>query len=377
MMQSLVNDAVESGWYPRWPAANDVTYVMGGDSPVILPSSAYAFGAKDFDVSTALQYMLKAGTEPGKGPHGDSERPFLDDYLKLGYVPNEKDSTSASRTLEYSSADFAIAQFAKNTGHETEYKTFLQRSENWKRLIDPDTHWIRPRNSDGSWEDGFDPEHSLPRRNNAPVTTDQNGFEEGNTYQYSFMIPFDYPALFQAMGGDAQVEARLDKFFTKLRCWGEPCFNMENEPDFVTPYAYVFLGKPWKAQALIPRIAKETFKTTPEGLPGNDDLGATSGVYVWNALGFYPAVPGVGGVVLGTPMFDKVTLKLAGDRTLIITRAGEGAYVQSVTLDGSPCARSWLTVPRHAGTRELHFTMGPLPNKDRGTSDAARPPLFR
>ncbi len=185
--------------------------------------------------------------------------------------------------------------------HVSEYQTFLKHSQNWKNLIDPETHWIRPRNSDGSWEAGFDPEHSLPKRANAPVSTDQNGFEEGNTYQYSFMIPFDYPAVFQAMGGEAQVEPRLDKFFTKLRCWGEPCFNMENEPDFVTPYAYVFAGMPWKSQDVITRIAKATFKTKPDGLPGNDDLGATSGVYVWNALGFYPAVPGVGGVVLGTP----------------------------------------------------------------------------
>ncbi|HEY1859416.1 MAG TPA: GH92 family glycosyl hydrolase, partial [Gemmataceae bacterium] len=178
MMQSLVNDAVESGWYPRWPAANDVTYVMGGDSPVILLSSSYAFGAKNFDVDTALKYMVKAGSEPGAGPHGDSERPFLADYLKLGYVPNEKDAISASRTLEYTSADFAIAQFARNTSHISEYETFLKRSQNWKNLIDPETHWIRPRNSDGSWEAGFDPEHSLPKRANAPVSTDQNGFEE-------------------------------------------------------------------------------------------------------------------------------------------------------------------------------------------------------
>jgi predicted alpha-1,2-mannosidase len=40
MMQSLVNDAVQSGIYPRWPAANDVTYVMGGDSPVIVVASS-------------------------------------------------------------------------------------------------------------------------------------------------------------------------------------------------------------------------------------------------------------------------------------------------------------------------------------------------
>jgi predicted alpha-1,2-mannosidase len=378
MMQSLVNDAVESGWYPRWPAANDVTYVMGGDSPVILLSSSYAFGAKNFDVDAALKYMVKAGSQPGIGPHGDSERPFLADYLKLGYVPNEKDAISASRTLEYTSADFAIAQFARSTSHASEYETFLKRSQNWKNLVDPETHWIRPRNSDGSWEAGFDPEHSLPKLANAPVSTDQNGFEEGNTYQYSFMIPYDYPAVFQAMGGEAQVEPRLDKFFSKLRCWGEPCFNMENEPDFVTPYAYVFAGMPWKSQDVIARIAKATFTTKPDGLPGNDDLGATSGVYVWNALGFYPAVPGVGGVVLGTPMFDKATLRFSGNRTLVVSRDGNGVYVQSVTLDGAPYPNSWLPIAKlHTGATQLHFTMSKQPDKQRGAREEDRPPSFR
>jgi predicted alpha-1,2-mannosidase len=378
MMQSLVNDAAESGWYPRWPAANDVTYVMGGDSPVILFASAYAFGAKNFDRESALKFMVKAGSQPGMGPHGDSERPFLADYLKLGYVPDEKDSISASRTLEYASADFAIAQFARSTGHDSEHKTFLKQSQNWKNLVDPETRWIRPRNSDGSWQEGFDPDRSLPKRSDFPNSTDQKGFEEGNTYQYSFMIPFDYPALFEAMGGEAQVEPRLDKFFTKLRCWGEPCFNMENEPDFVTPYVYVFAGKPWKSQEVIARIARETFKTTPEGLPGNDDLGATSGVYVWNALGFYPAVPGVGGVVLGTPMFDKATLRLAGGRTLVISREGTGVYVQSISLDGAPWSSSWLPISKlHEGTTQLHFVMGEKPNRERGTSAGDRPPAFR
>ncbi len=378
MMQSLVNDAVQSGWYPRWPAANDVTYVMGGDSPVILLSSSYAFGARNFDVETALKYMVKAGTEPGVGPHNNSERPFLADYLKLGYVPSDQDAIDASRTLEYASDDFAIAQFARNVGDDSEYQSFLKQSESWKNLLDPETRLIRPRKADGTWLAGFDAERSLPKRPDAPVSTDQYGFEEGNTYQYSFMIPFDYPALIQAMGGDAKVEPRLDKFFSKLICWGEPCFNMANEPDFVTPYSYVFIGMPWKTQDVITRIEEQTFKTTPDGIPGNDDLGATSGVYVWNALGFYPAVPGIGGMLLGTPMFNKATLRLAGDRTLVITRQGSGRYVQAVSFNGAEFASSWLALSRlKPGTTQLHFTMDETPNKKRGSADADRPPSFR
>jgi predicted alpha-1,2-mannosidase len=378
MMQSLVNDAVQSGWYPRWPAANDVTYVMGGDSPVVLLSSSWAFGARNFDVETALKYMVKAGTQPGKGPHNGEERPFLAEYLKNGYAPIDKDHIAASRTLEYASDDFAIAQFARNTGHDAEYKAFLKQSENWKNLLDPETHWIRPRSSDGRWMPDFDTERSLPKRVGWPGTTDQEGFEEGNTWQYSFMVPFDYPALFEAMGGESVVEPRLDRFFTGLRCWGKPCFNIENEPDFVTPYAYLFLGKPWKTQEVVTRIAKETFKPTSDGIPGNDDLGATSGVYVWNALGLYPAIPGIGGLVLGAPMFDQATLWFAGERALVISRNGDGIYVDKVLLDGMPYASSWLPLEKiHAGTTHLEFKMSTQPNEERGSSAKDRPPVFR
>ena len=370
MMQSLVNDAVESGWYPRWAAANDVTYVMGGDSPAPVIASSYAFGARRFDAEAALKYMVKAATQTV----GNRERPFLADYLKLGYVPSEKDRTSASRTLEYANDDFAIAQFAKDLGHDAEYKQFLKQSMNWKTLLDPTTGWIRPRLSDGSWLPGFDPERSLPKANGS----DQQGFEEGNTYQYTFMLPFDYPALFNAIGGEKAVIPRLDKFFLKLRCWGEPCFNIENEPDFVTPYAFTFAGQPWKTQDAVTRIGKETFKAAPDGIPGNDDLGATSGVYVWNALGFYPAVPGVGGLVLGTPMFPKATLRLAGGRTVVITRDGSGIYVKQLTLNGASYASTWLPLDKlRPGTTVLQFTTGDEPNTKRGASEADRPPSFR
>jgi predicted alpha-1,2-mannosidase len=370
MMQSLVNDAEQGGQFPRWEAANDVTYVMGGDSPVPVIASSYAFGARKFDAETALRYMVKAGTEAGN----NRERPFLANYLKLGYVPSEKDRTSASRTLEYASDDFAISQFAKSLGHAESAEQFLKLSENWKNLLDPETKMIRPRLSDGSWLPGFDIERSLPKANGS----DQRGFEEGNTYQYSFMIPFDYPALFAAMGGEDKVTPRLDHFFVKLRCWGDPCYNIENEPDFVVPYAYVFAGQPWKTQDVATRIGKETFKATPDGIPGNDDLGATSGVYVWNALGMYPAVPGVAALVLGTPMFSKATLQLAGGRTLSITREGDGIYVKNVMLDGKPFPTDWLPLMKiHAGATRLQFATQPEPDTTRGTKAADRPPSLR
>ena len=203
MNQSLLNDAEQSGQLPRWPAANDVTYVMGGDSPAPVIASSYAFGARDFDAETALKYMVKAATET----ENNRERPFLADYLKLGYIPVDKDSIDASRTLEYASDDFAISQMAQALGNEDIAARFQKQSGNWKNLLDPETHWIRPRKSDGSWLAGFDPEHSLPKRDNAPVSSDQLGFEEGNTWQYSFMIPFDLPCPVQDDGRRADCDS--------------------------------------------------------------------------------------------------------------------------------------------------------------------------
>ena len=168
---------------------------------------------------------------------------------------------------------------------------------------------------------------------------------------------------------------RLDRFFVKLRCWGQPCYNIENEPDFVVPYAYVFAGQPWKTQEVVTRIAQDTFKAAPDGIPGNDDLGATSGVYVWDALGMYPAVPGVAGVVLGTPMFTRATLRLAGDRTLEIMRAGKGIYVWNVKLDGGLCADYWVPIAKlHAGINRLLFVLQTDPDTK---PEMDVPPAFR
>lgn len=380
MAQSLVNDAEQMGSFPRWALANDSTYIMGGDSPPILLAETNAFGARNFDRAAALRMMLKTGTTPGLGAHGSDERVHLAAYQKLGYLPISTTEAvpwdiSASETLEFVNADFATAEFARAMGDAGATTAMLKRAESWRNLMDPETKWIRPRNADGTWVAGFDAEKGLPHNGDTPVGTDQKGFQEGNTYQYSFMVPFDYAGLFQAMGGEAVAETRLDRFFTKLVCWGEPCFNMANEPDFVTPYAYTFMGKPGKTAAVIERIEDETFNTGPSGLAGNDDLGATSAVYVWNALGMYPAIPGLGGVVLGTPRFDRARVQLGEGQSLDVERTGKGIYVQGVTLNGVAHPSSWLRLDElRAGRNTIRFAMGPAASATWGVAMKDRPP---
>ena len=377
MMQSLVRDAEQSGWLPRWAVANDVSYIMGGDSPAILLSEGYAFGARDFDLKSALHFMIKGATQPGKGPHDNSERPGLQEYLNRGYVPLSDDpEAAASITLEYASADFAVSRFAESLGDHAHASNLLRSSQNWRNLFDQDGGWIRPRSGDGKFLEGWDPDHLLPHHKNWDKDN-QMGFEEGSTWQYSFMIPHSYSGLFQAMGGNANAVAKLDKFFEKLSGWALPNFTVTNEPDFCAPYAYLWTGNPWKTQQVIDRIRRETFTTKPDGLPGNDDLGATSGVYVWNAIGMYPVIPGIGGVALGTPMFPRVSMQLGNGNTLDILSRGQGIYVKSVKINGKSHDSSWLALSALSKKHNrVEFELENEPDHAWAVKSANFPPSF-
>jgi putative alpha-1,2-mannosidase len=179
------------------------------------------------------------------------------------------------------------------------------------------------------------------------------------------------------LGGNEKVLPKLDKFFQKLTGLGLPNFTVTNEPDFCAPYAYVWTGNAWKTQEVIDRIRRETFAPRADGLPGNDDLGATSGVYVWNALGMYPVIPGVGGFVLGTPMFPRVTIQLADGKDLEIVSHGNGIYVHKVHLNGVPHPSAWLPLDAlSAKHNRLEFTLQGKPDPDWAAAPADLPPSF-
>jgi predicted alpha-1,2-mannosidase len=408
MMQSLVEDASQSGYLPKWEMANDVTAVMGGDSPAALIATAYAFGARSFDARSALRFMLKGATQPGTGIHGYAERARLAEYLARGYVPvtsfqwDNGMTGATSATLEYVSDDFCVAQLAAALGDAQTHADFMRRSQNWQTIFDPETGFIRPRRASGVFLEGFDPDALAPRSEVPWDKSAQASFEEGNTWQYTWMIPHNYRGLIAAIGGGAEVTRRLDRFFTKLVGWGQPYFNIGNEPSFVSPYAYAWAGAPWRTQATVRRVMNEIYKPTPAGLPGNDDLGATSAWYVWGALGLYPAIPGVGGFVITTPLFPAATIRLGDGRTLRITAqaatvrgvtaggvtvtdnaSAQGAtadniYVRGLKLDGAPYTRAWLPVSalRPNTTTTLAFTLSDRPNAEWGARPPDAPPSF-
>ncbi|MDE3067979.1 MAG: GH92 family glycosyl hydrolase [Verrucomicrobiota bacterium] len=362
IMQSLVNYARQGGGgLPRWEQVNRNSGGMVGDGPVIMLSTAHALGATNFDAAAALAAMnLNAGT-PGTKSDGHLVRSGLADYIKLGYVPR-----SASVTLEYDSADFALSQFASALGDTAKYRLYLRRAENWRNLFDDSTGYIQPRNRDGSWV--------------ANVTAaTQRGYTEGSAAQYTWLVPFDLRGLFDKVGGNAKAVSRLDAYFTRLNDGPASAHAfMGNEPCEGDPWEYDYVGAPARTQDVVRRIQTQLFRDTPRGFPGNDDAGALSSWYVFSALGFYPLVPGTGGFVPGSPLFPEATIHLENGRQIVIRgvhASAKNCYVQSLTINGTPATRLWLPFDTLRNGATLVFNLGNHPSRW-GTGASNAPPAF-
>ncbi|MBV9706338.1 MAG: GH92 family glycosyl hydrolase [Chloroflexi bacterium] len=368
MMQSLVNDYNESGCLPKWSVANYQTNVQDGDSADPIIAEAYAFGATNFDSATALSAMIKGATQPCVH-NSYVQRPGLAEYLQKGYVPlsTARITGAASATLEYCTDDFAISQLALALGDTSTASRFLARAENWRHLFNPANGFIQPRQPDGSFLSGFSPTSGL-------------GFQEGNAYQYTWMIPYNLAGLFSAMGGEQRVVSRLDSFFTQLNAGPRaPYAFLGNEPSLSSPWDYDFVGQPWQTQSVVRRAITQLYHATPGGLPGNDDLGTMSAWYIWGAIGLFPIYPGVGDLVLGSPLFPNILLTLGNGNQITITGTGaspSAPYVQSLQVNGQPSTQLWQPYSLFSQGETLAFALGSSPNHSWGSNPTDTPPSF-
>jgi len=369
MMKSLVADASQSGWLPRWPMANDETDEMNGDSADPIIADAMAFGARRFDLHAALRYMIKGSTQMGQGTRGYVERPGISQYLRLGFAPPRTTGIygSAATTLEYGVDDFAIARTAAMLGDSTIYDRYVRRAQGWQHLFNRATGFIEPALPDGSFPAAFNP-------------SSMDGFAEGDSWQYSWMVPHNLGALFRAMGGYLHVTRRLDRFFTRLNTGPNTPYDWAgNEPGLEVPWEYDFAGRPWRTQAVVRRILTQLYLPKPWGLPGNDDLGTMSAWCVWAAMGLYPETPSIADLVLGSPLFPHVNLHLAGGHELTLSApraAASRPYIQALRLNGRLDSKPWLPFKTWMHGAVLQFTPGSTPNKAWGSAPVDAPPSF-
>lgn len=389
MMQGLVNTVNEGGWLPEWASPGYRDVMIGSNSANII-ADAYANGVRGFDVETLYKAMVKnATTSAGRPTDKKGEvvsavgREGVEYYNRLGYVPYDVGiNENAARTLEYATADFSLSRLAAALGKADDAKLYAQRAQNYRKLYDPQSGWMRGRNKDGSWETPFNPYKW------------GDAFTEGNALHYTWAVMQDTRGLIDLMGGDRKFVDRLDGIFTTPPIFDDSYYgsvihetremqivNMGqyahgNQPIQHMIYLYDWAGAPWKAQYRVRDVMKRLYSATPDGYPGDEDNGQTSAWYVWSALGFYPVTPTVGQYAIGSPLFQKVTLALPNGKTLAIeaeNNSPDNVYIQSVTLNGAPHDLAYFTREALALGGTLRFVMGPTPNKQWASSKAAAP----
>lgn len=290
----------------------------------------------------------------------------LDYYMNLGYVPEDKNGSSVSKTLEYAYDDWAIAQAAKKLGRTATYNEFIKRSENWRNVYDKQSGFMRPRMSDGKFREKFD-----------VLSTHDQGFIEGNAWNYSLYVPHDPTAMIELRGGKKKFTEHLDELFT-MHLPDEFFAETEditregiignyvhgNEPAHHAAYLYNWTDSPWKTQERVRMILKNQYKPTPDGLGGNDDCGQMSAWYLFTALGFYPVAPGSGQYSLGSPVVKTATIKLENGKTMKITAQDQSAanvYVSEVSLNGKKLDKRYITYDEINRGGEIVFKMSASP----------------
>ncbi|MHB8513727.1 MAG: GH92 family glycosyl hydrolase [Actinomycetota bacterium] len=360
MMRSLTAMAEQGGRLPRWAHMNYSPDYMVGEPALNVAAFAYCSGLVPDDIKVplynAMHYaMFDAPRDPIR--------------FSLGYVPN-----NPSATLEHSLAAFSMAEVADLLGNTTDRDNALARASDWKNTFDyAQSHFFRPRNADGTFVSPFIPES-------------QDGFDEGTAWQYLWLVPHDVHALFDSIGADT-AKQRLDEFFTwplapselqqKLSLYGIAYYGNQytpaNETDLQAPYLYDFIGAPWKTQA-IARQYQSLYRTTPDGVPGNDDLGELDAWHVWSDLGFYPAIGGASIYTIGSPLFPHVTITSSRAVTEI-NADSEAPYIQSVSSENQGAiTKPWFSGSEFAHNDTLSFSMGPVPNMSWGSAPTDAPP---
>lgn len=339
---------------------------MIGDPGALTVANLYAFGAQDFDKAEALKLMKHSALNPNAACQNAPTRSGSAEYMKYGYIPStDFHKFSAAITLELVSADYGIAQFAKAVGDISFGSQMQARSGAWRNLWDPSTKLVRPRLANGSWLAPFDPNSVA-------------GFCEGNSVQYTWMIPHDVTELVKRMGGDVETNRRLDAFLSDLNAGQlSPNMYIGNEPAFGVPWIYLWTRSPHKTQEQVRRIMESQFHDEPGGLAGNDDLGALSSWYVWGALGLYPAIPGVAGVVVGSPTFTKISITPEGSAKGLIILAKDAdrlPYVSALQLAGQNWGSTWIPLAELLQSGTLNFRMNSAPQKW-GSSLQSKPPF--
>lgn len=392
MVQSYIDMYQQSGWMPGFPQFYGDFPAMIGFHTAPLIWDTYEKGVRNFDVEKAYEGLKKNATQGTMLPWRAGPMCSLDSfYIENGWYPalhdGEADPVSmvdgfekrqaVALSLEHSYDDWCLAQLAKALNKTEDYTYFLKRSANYKKVYNPETGFMSPKDANGKWIEPFDPQLS-------GGIGSRMYFAENNTYPWTFSVMHDIPGLIELMGGREEFVERLDNLFnepTHISKWQfmgqfpdatglNGMFPAGNEPSFHIPYLYNYAGQPWKTQRRIREIMDMWFDDSPLGLAGDEDGGALCSWYIFSAMGFYPVTPGSNLYAIGSPFFNKVSIDLPNGKTFIVDAKNcskKNKYIQSAKLNEKELNSAWLNHSEIINGGKLELIMGDRPNKKWGT----------
>jgi len=345
---------------PIWSHYANENWCMIGYHSVSVVADAIVKGNINFDAEKALEACVTTA----KVPYYDG----LEYYMNKGYVPEDKNGSSVSKTLEYAYDDWAIAQAAKKLGKTEIYNELIERSKNYKNVYDAKTGFMRPKLNDGTFKKEFD-----------PLDTHGQGFIEGNSWNYSLYVPQDPAEMIKMMGGNEKFNVRLDSLFN-MHLPDKYFENTEditrdgiignyvhgNEPSHHVVYLYNWTNSPWKAQDKIRMILKKMYRNGADGLGGNDDFGQMSAWYIFSSLGFYPVAPGSDEYALGSPLVKNAVFNLENGKKFeveTVNQSGKNVFVSKVLLNGKQIDKPFLKHSDVLNGGKITFYMTDKPNK--------------
>lgn len=358
-VKSMIRQYEYYGYLPIWQLWGQDNYCMIGNHSIPVITDAILKGIPGIDMEKAYEAVYNSSVTS----HPNS--PF-EVWEKYGFMPENIQTQSVSITLEQAFDDWCVAQLAAKLNKDADYQRFHKRSEYYRNLFHPKTKFFQSKNDKGEWIEPFDP-YQYGGNGGHPFT-------EGNAWQYFWYVPHNIQALMELTGGTKAFEQKLDTFFTSTYKSEQMNHNASgfvgqyahgNEPSHHVAYLYTFAGQPWKTQKYVSHILNTLYNNTSSGYAGNDDCGQMSAWYVFSAMGFYPVNPADGRYIIGSPLLDECTLKLAGNKEFCIRtirKSPEDIYIQSVTLNGKKHKDFFITHQDIMNGGTMVFKMGKKPS---------------
>lgn len=385
MQEGLLNAYLESGFFPEWASPGHRGCMVGNNSASII-SDAFMKGITKVDAEKMYEGMIKGANSVHPWVQSTGRYGY-DYYNKLGYVPyNVGINESIARTLEYAYDDWCIYRMGQKLGRpEKEIEVYKNRSQNFRKVFDPEHKLMRGKNADGTFQSPFNPFKW------------GDAFTEGNSWHYTWSVFHDIQGLVDLMGGKQEFVNMLDSVFKLPPVFDDSYYggviheiremqivNMGNYAHGNQPiqhmiYLYNYAGAPWKAQYWLRETMNRLYMATPDGYCGDEDNGQTSAWYVFTALGFYPVCPGSNEYVLGAPYFNKVTVSLENGKKLEIVapaNSDTNRYIKTLNYNGKNYTKNYINHFDLIKGGRLLFDMDGKPNKSRGVKDSDFPYSF-